>query len=184
MVIFAERLTRRQITALALALSGIVCLVADRAQHGALLGLALILTAALCGAAGNNVLKSLGKVDMLGVAVWMSLAAPLPLLALSLLLEAEGSVLELLATAASWEVFGAVVYLAVPATVLVFALWGRLLVTYSAATVAPFFLLVPVFGMGFSALFLGERLGSLQLGGSALVFAGLALALWPARSPS
>lgn len=181
MVIFAERLNRRQILALALALAGLACLVADRAQHGALLGLVFIIMAALCGAAGNNVLKSLGKVDMLGVAVWMSLAAPLPLLALSLLLEADGSVSALLASAVSWEVFGAVVYSAVLATVLVFALWGRLLVTYSAATVAPFFLLVPVFGMGLSALVLGERLSELQLGGAVLIFAGLALALWPAR---
>ncbi len=181
MAVFGERLARRQIAALALAFAGLALLAADRAQDGALIGLVFIIAAALSGAAGNNLLKSLGPVDMLGVAVWMSLAVPLPLLALSLLFEVDGSVMDLLATGMSWTVVAAVIYSAVLATVLVFAIWGRLLVTYSAATVAPFFLLVPVFGIGLSALVLGERLSVLQIGGGALIFTGLALALWPRR---
>ena len=181
MAVFKERLVRRQSAALVLAFAGLALLAADRAQDGALIGLVFIIAAALSGAAGNNLLKSLGPVDMLGVAVWMSLAVPLPLMALSLLFEVDGSVADLLATGMSWTVAAAVAYSAVLATVLVFAIWGRLLVTYSAATVAPFFLLVPVFGIGLSALVLGERLSALQIGGGALIFIGLALALWPRR---
>ena len=180
MAVFSERLRPRQIGALLLALAGLVCLVVDRAETGALGGLALVLTAALCGASGNNLMKSLGPVDMLGVAVWMSLAAPLPLLALALLLETDGAPAGLVATI-TWEAAAAVVYSAVLATVVVFAIWGRLLATYAAAAVAPFFLLVPVFGMGLSALTLGERLSGSQVLGAALIFAGLALALWPRR---
>ncbi len=178
MIVFGERLHRRQGAALALALSGLAFLAVDRGESGALAGLFLILIAALCGAAGNNLLKSLGKVDMLGVAVWMSLAAPLPLLLLSLMLETIGSPQRLLHTI-SWEVAAAVAYSAVLATVLVFAIWGRLLTRYPAAQVAPFFLLVPVFGMTLSALTLGERLSALQIVGVLLIFFGLALALWP-----
>ncbi len=181
MIVFSERLNGRQIGAVLLALFGLACLVVNRAEAGALDGLALILVAALCGASGNNLLKSLDKVDMLGVAVWMSLAAPLPLLALSIWLEADGSARGLMSTI-SWETAGAVAYSAVLATVLVFAIWGRLLSTYSAVTVAPFFLLVPVFGLSLSALVLGERLSALQIWGAALIFVGLALALWPRRS--
>ncbi len=181
MIVFSERLSGRQIGAVTLALMGLACLVVNRAEVGALDGLALILVAALCGASGNNLLKSLGKVEMLGVAVWMSLAAPLPLLALSIWLESDGSAIGLISTI-SWETAGAVAYSAVLATVLVFAIWGRLLSTYSAVTVAPFFLLVPVFGLSLSALTLGERLSTLQIGGAALIFVGLALALWPRRA--
>ncbi len=47
---------------------------------------------------------------------------------------------------------------------------------------APFFLLVPVFGLGLSALLLGERLAGLQIGGAALIFLGLCIALWPAAA--
>ncbi len=181
MLVFSERLHLRQVGALALALAGLACLVADRADGGGLLGLALILIAALCGASGNNLLKSLGKVDTLGVAVWMSLAAPLPLLALSLVFESRGSVANLVATI-TWEVVGAVAYSALLATLLGFAIWGRLLATYSAAAVAPLFLLVPVFGIALSALTLGERLTGLQIAGALLIFVGLALTVSPRRA--
>ena len=181
MIVFQERLRRRQAVAVLLALVGLGFLVADRSEVGAVVGLALVLVAAFCGASGNNLLKSLGKVDMLGVSVWMSLAAPLPLLALSLPLEADGSLSALISTV-TWPVVGAVAYSALLATVLVFAIWGRLLTSYPAASVAPFFLLVPVFGIALSAWFLGERLSGLQLAGSVLIFVGLALALWPTRA--
>ena len=180
MLVFSERLRARQYAAIALALVGLGCLVLKRAEAGTAAGLALILIAALCGAAGNNLLKSLDAVDMLGVAVWMSLAAPLPLLILSLVLETDGCPAALFSSV-GWAAAGAVAYSAVLATVLVFAIWGRLLATYSAATVAPFFLLVPVFGMSLSALTLGERLSGLETLGASLVFLGLAATLWPTK---
>ncbi len=98
MVVFAEPLRSRQVFAIGLAVIGLALLVVQRAEAGEALGIVLILLAALCGACGNGVLKSLGKVDMLGVAVWMSLAVPLPMLALSLVLEAEGTPAELFRT--------------------------------------------------------------------------------------
>jgi O-acetylserine/cysteine efflux transporter len=183
MVVFAEPLRGRQVFAIGLALIGLALLVANHAEAGQVLGILLVLLAALCGASGNNILKSLGKVDMLGVAVWMSLAVPLPMLALSLALEVEGSAAGLFRTI-SWTTLGAVGYSAVLATVVVFAIWGRLLASYAAVKVAPFFLLVPVFGLGLSALVLGERLAGPQVAGAALIFLGLCIALWPAHRAS
>ena len=180
MFLFSERVLSRQIVALLLALTGLACLVVDRSEVGALDGLLFVLLAASCGAIGNNILKWLGSVDMLGVAVWMSVASPLPLLGLSFYLEWDGS-RQIISSVLSWSTLGAVLYSAILATVAVFAIWGRLLATYSAVMVAPFFLLVPVFGIGLSALFLGERLTRLQVSGALLVFLGLALALWPRR---
>jgi O-acetylserine/cysteine efflux transporter len=49
------------------------------------------------------------------------------------------------------------------------------------ATVAPMALLVPVFGMGASALLLGEGLPAWKLGAAALVLSGLALNLFGPR---
>ncbi|MGI9502726.1 MAG: EamA family transporter [Geminicoccaceae bacterium] len=180
MLVFREPFRLRQGVAIAFAMAGLVLLALDRAEVGGLLGLGLILLAALCGAAGNNFLKSLGQVDMLGVSVWMSLAAPLPLLLLSMIIEAEGSVRGLIA-GVTWVTVAAIAYSAILATVLVFAIWGRLLATYPATSVAPFFLLVPVFGIGLSALLLGETLTSGQIGGAVLVFIGLSIAIWPQR---
>ena len=61
------------------------------------------------------------------------------------------------------------------ATVLVFAIWGHLFRKYSAANVAPFFLLVPVFGMSLSGLILGERLSHYQMVGAGMIFFGLVI---------
>ena len=178
MLIFSERLSKRQICALSIAAPGLAFLIVDQSQSGSVVGLALMLIAALCGAFGNILLKSLRQVDTLGVAVWMSLAAPLPLLLLSLLTELNGSVVDLVSTI-SWKTAGAVAYSAIFATVLAYAIWGRLLSTYSSVLVAPFFLLVPVFGLGLSALVLGEHLSMFQIFGVISIFIGLALALWP-----
>ena len=51
---------------------------------------------------------------------------------------------------------------------------------HPAATIAPMALLVPVFGMGASALWLQESLPAWKLLAAALVIAGLAVnLLWP-----
>ena len=152
MLVFREPLRVRQGVAIVFAVAGLALLVLDRAEAGGPLGLGLVLLAALSGAAGNNLLKPLGgEVDMLGVAVWMSLAAPVPLLLLSMAIEGEASFRDLIADI-TWVTIGAVAYSAILATVVAFAIWGRLFTTYAASSVAPFFLLVPVFGISLSAL--------------------------------
>ena len=51
---------------------------------------------------------------------------------------------------------------------------------HPAATITPMALLIPIFGMGASALYLGEALPGWKLIAAALVMAGLALnLLWP-----
>ena len=56
-----------------------------------------------------------------------------------------------------------------------YGLWARLMAHHSAATVAPFALLVPVVGMIAGALLFGESLSAFEVVGGALVMAGLAL---------
>jgi O-acetylserine/cysteine efflux transporter len=181
MAVFGERMNRRQLLALLVAASGILVLALEFGHAGSVAALVLILLAALSGGIGNNVMKSLGQADMLRVSVWMATIPPLPLFALSLVLEPQESLSALFATI-TWPTVVALIWSSVLATVLVFAIWGRLLVAYSSAAVAPFFLLVPVFGVALSALVLGENLSMLQIIGGLLVFAGLVLALWPSRS--
>ena len=60
---------------------------------------------------------------------------------------------------------------------MLFRSWGFLLTCYPAATVAPWSLLVPVFGMGAAAWWLAEPLPAWKLAAGALVLGGLALNL-------
>lgn len=180
MIFFRETPSLRHAIAGVVALSGLLVLASAQSQSGTLAGLALILFGAICAAGGNMILKSLGGANPLHVAVWMSAAASLPLLLLSLIFETSGNLPGTLAEV-TWKTAVAVLYSALLATVLVYTIWGRLLVQHTAAVVAPFFLLVPVFGISLSWLFLGETLSMLQAAGCGLIFVGLAAALWPAR---
>ena len=60
-------------------------------------------------------------------------------------------------------------------TVFGYGLWARLLARYSAATVAPFALLVPIVGMIAGAIVFSEPMRPVELAGGVLVMAGLAL---------
>jgi O-acetylserine/cysteine efflux transporter len=77
----------------------------------------------------------------------------------------------------------AVIWQAVGNTMFGYAVWGWLLARYPTATIAPMSLLVPVFGMGASAIFLHEALPPWKLAAAALVMSGLVLnTLWPRLS--
>src|SRR5205823_2943488 len=80
---------------------------------------------------------------------------------------------------ASGLAIAATLYLGVVATIFAYAIWGRLLRHYPAATVTPFALLVPVVGGYSSALVFGERFGPLRLAGMALVLIGIAVIVLP-----
>ena len=81
---------------------------------------------------------------------------------------------------ASAGVWLSVFWQALGNTLFGYGVWNWLLARHPAATVAPLALLVPVFGMGASALSLGESLPGWKLGAAALVLGGLAvIVLWP-----
>ena len=101
-------------------------------------------------------------------------------LALSLWLEGPELISQSLRTL-SLDSLLVLAYLAFGATILGYGLWSRLLSRYPASQVAPFSLLVPVVGISSSALLLGERLGSLEMAGAALVMVGLLINVWGGR---
>ena len=181
MVADGEHVRPHQWLALGMAGAGIVLIAVNTGGDTTLTGLALVLVAALSWACGNQVARSMGRVQMLGVVVWSSAFALPPLLLLSLCFEGPARMVEGL-TAADAAVWAAVGWQALGNSLFGYAAWGWLLARHPAATVAPMALLVPVFGMAASALLLAEALPLWKLGAAALVMAGLALNLfWPRR---
>jgi O-acetylserine/cysteine efflux transporter len=181
-----ERLKPHQLAAFALALAGMGVIAAHNGQGTTILGLVLVLLAALSWALGNQAgreASARGSVNMLAYVVWAALFAVPPLLALSLLLEGPAAIAGGLARATplTWI---AVLWQSVGNTMFGYACWAWLLSRYPAATVAPVSLLVPVFGFGASAALLGEPMPSWKIIATLLIMAGLAVnMLWRTRKP-
>jgi len=179
MWIEGERVRTFQWLSLLLATSGVAVIGAHADRTSTTGGLALVLLAALAWA-GGNIAARLGRPEnALAYVVWSSAYAIAPLLALSLL--TEGCDVALAAVRrAGWATWAAVLWQAWGNTLFGYAAWGWLLARHPAATVTPLALLVPVFGMGASALWLGEPLPAWKIFAAALVLAGLGLNLiWP-----
>jgi O-acetylserine/cysteine efflux transporter len=98
--------------------------------------------------------------------------APLPLLGLSLAFEGPAAIGDALG-GVDLGGLAALAYIVGPSTLFGFAAWTGLLRRYPAAVVAPFTLLVPIFGIAAAALTLGERPSAAELVGGAVVIAGL-----------
>lgn len=179
MLVRGERVHRYQWLALLLAASGVGVILAHTDGTTTALGLTLMLLGAACWAGGNITATQAGPVNILAYVVWASAFAVPPLFVLSILFEGWNAMVAGVrdADALTWL---AVLWQAWGNTMFGYGVWGWLLARYPAATIAPLALLVPVFGMGSSALLLSESLPAWKLGAAALVMAGLALnLLWP-----
>jgi O-acetylserine/cysteine efflux transporter len=171
-----ERVKLVQWGALALATAGIGVILAHTDGTTTALGLALTILAALCWAGGNHAAKAAGRVNMLAYVVWASLFSLPPLYLSAFVLEGWPAI-EAGLRAAGPATWAAVLWQSVGNTMFGYAAWGWLLARHPAATITPMALLVPVFGMGASLLWLGEPLPLWKLGAAALVMAGLLLNL-------
>ncbi len=174
-----ERVRAYQIAALAIATAGLGIILLNANGSATPLGVALVLFAAASWAGGNIVARQAGPVNMLPYVVWASLFAVPPLFALSFIFEGWDAMAAGVARA-DLTTWAAVLWQSVGNTMFGYAAWGWLLARHPAALVTPLALLVPVFGLGASALFLHEPMQPWKLAAAALVMIGLALNLtWP-----
>jgi O-acetylserine/cysteine efflux transporter len=174
-VALGERPTPIRLLGMAIALCGVGVAAVDEGTSGPLLAFLLVVAAAACWGVSNVLTRKASPPDALNFMVWVSTVPVLPLLALSLLTEGPSRDLAAL-RALDWQGAGVIVYVAWVTTVFGFGAWGWLLRRHPASTVAPFSLLVPVFGMSSAALFLGESVSPLRWCAAALLVGGVALA--------
>ncbi|WP_030439452.1 EamA family transporter [Actinoplanes subtropicus] len=177
-LLLRERPRRLQVIGLLVALIGIgVVATGMTAPVGAFL---LIIGAAAAWGLSNVVARKAAPPDTLRFMVWASAIASGPLVLLSLLIDGPSTDLAAL-RAIDGQAVLAVLYVALISTLVGFAAWGFLLRRYGPATVAPFSMLVPFFGLASAALLLGEHITPLDLLGGTLVIGGILLGLTRTR---
>lgn len=180
-IILREIPAVRDVSGLLVAVVGIV-LIGLTMSESSVDGMLLIIVSAFFWATGTVLLKRVGNVDMFALIVYASVFPPIPLFLLSYVTEGPE-----LITAALGEVtiasFVALAYIVLASTLTGYTIWGFLVKTYEAKQVAPFGLLVPIFGVFSGWLFMGEEFGPQRLLGAVLVFTGLVVINWHALVP-
>lgn len=176
--VFSERLQRKQLAGIALAIIGVLVLIEAslNGQHIAMSGFILTLAAAFSWACGNifnkKIMQHSPRPAVMSLVVWSALIPILPFLLSSLLLEGAAHITQSLITIDMTTILS-LFYLAFVATILGYGIWGALLGRYETWRVAPLSLLVPVVGLASAAVLLGETLTGMQLAGAVLIMAGL-----------
>lgn len=188
MIIAAKYLSEKwhwnNLAGLLLAFIGMAIVGFQQGGSMTVMGFWLTIAAAASWGIGNIILRravqNVPPFSMLALTVWSGAVAIVPLFVLSWCVEGIS------AWQSAWENVtlaggGAILYLAYFATLGGYALWGKLLAAYPAATVSPFALLVPIVGLSSSHFFLGELLSTGQILGSVLVMAGLFVNVFGSR---
>lgn len=173
-LVFGEVPRKLQILGAVVAFSGIGVIALGHGVGAELIQLGILMLAAIAWATANILSKKAGAIPMVPFTVWGHLFASILLVVLSFGFEGGPSVLLHLAPP-SLNIVMLVAFLAYPATLFGFAMWSGLLSRHSAATVAPFTLLVPIAGISSGVLILGEPIYPVDVAGGALIFAGLIL---------
>ncbi|WP_405021524.1 EamA family transporter [Kitasatospora sp. NBC_00070] len=178
-----ERPPAQRIAGLAIAFGGIALAAVDRGLNGPVGAFVIVIAAAAFWGLSNVLTRKAAPPDALRWMVWMSAVPVLPLLALSLLFEGPAEIGRAL-TGLTPSGIAAVLYVGLGSTLFGFMAWTHLLGRYDASAVAPYSLLVPVFGMSSSWLLLGERFGPSAVAATVLVVLGIGItALGPERLP-
>ncbi len=171
-----ERVGRRAVIGTAVAIGGLAVVGWDRAGGAAIIPFLLTLAGALGWAIGNVCSRQAQAPNPLHLTLWMSVVPPLPMFALSVLVEGPDRIASSLVGAWSPDALGALAglgYTVVVATIVGSGIWTWLMSRYPAGVVSPFSMLVPGFGIAASWLTLGERVTIPEVLGAALVVAGV-----------
>lgn len=166
--------------ALFISFSGIAVIAAYTDGATTVTGLIVVSLAALSWAGGNLIVKTAKPGDIIAFIAWSSLFAVPPLLAMSFALDGSAAMTQSLQSA-GWQGWAVVLWQSIGNTLLGYGLWNLLLNRYVASIVTPWALLVPVFGMASSALFLGEPMPLWKQLAAVLIISGLVLNLLAAR---
>jgi O-acetylserine/cysteine efflux transporter len=171
-VALRERPLRAQVAGTALGVAGLAVVAIGTGGAVPVTALILCLLAGLSWGIGNVVSRASRAPGGLALTVWSATIVPVPLLALSLLVDGPAAVGHGLA-AIGWRGAASTVYTAGLCSLVGYAVFNRLLSRYPSGHVVPWVLLAPVVAMASAWALLGEAPGGPELAGAALLVAGV-----------
>ena len=174
-LVLGERIKVGQIAGCIVSAAGLALIAASAETSATIVGILLVLGAALSWALANVILRACHyNEDFVAFMVWSSLFGAIPLAALSVGFEGGATLLEPL-TQPSLEIWLIIFWQAFANSIFGYAVWNSLIYRYSLSTISPLTLLVPVLAMALAVIFVDEQLQSWKLAAAALIVSGVAM---------
>jgi O-acetylserine/cysteine efflux transporter len=173
--VLREPPSRAQVAGVALGVAGLAVVAAGSGAQVGAAALVLCVAAGLSWGIGNVVSRAARAPGGLALTVWSATVVPVPLLGLSLAVDGPPAVARGLA-AFGWHAGLSTLYTAGLCSLVGYAVFNRLLAAYPSGQVVPWVLLAPVVAMGSAWALLGQAPGAAELGGAALLVAGVLVA--------
>lgn len=191
-LVFADRITGRQLAGLLLACTGLAVVGWAQAGTATLVPFLLVLAGGFGWAIGNVCNARARASQPMNLVLWMCVVPPVPMLAVALVVEGPDRIAGSLTSWHEPTALPALVglgYTVLVGTLLGSGIWTWLMARHPAGLVAPFSMLVPLVGMSSAWVLLGEALSPAEVLGGVVVVAGVLLgsrvrpALRSPRSP-
>lgn len=176
-----ERLTWMRVVGLLCSLVGLVLVFSPQLQVDSLARVgSLILVGGSLSWAISSIMgkRLLPKLNLLSANAIQITIGALPLLLVGMLIEGTAR------WHPAWEFFAAWTYVALIPTAFAYSMWFYLLLRGEATQMSAYMFLIPVFGVFYGFLLLGERLAPIQLLGAVFVAAGIYSVNRPSAPPA
>ncbi len=171
-LLLGERIDRRTLVGMALSLGGIAIMIGEPRVLAGIVGFAMLVGSGVFWGLTNVWAKQLTGVSPVSLIALTAIVATPPMFVLSWIFE-DDQISALVA--ADWTLYGALAYLVIGTTLLGYGGWYYLLRQYPMYRVVSFMPLMPVFGVLFAVVTLGDRLTWPIAAGGVLIVLGVAV---------
>ena len=178
--VLREAPTRAQTVGVAVGSVGLLTVAIGRGGETTAIALVLCVLAALSWGIGNVISRSSGVRGGLSLTVWSALVVPVPLFALSMIVDGPEAVSDAI-TGFSARAAVSTLYTAVLASLVGYTVFNSLLSRYAPSAVVPWVLLAPIVAMISAWLLLDQVPNTAELIGGGSVIVGVLIALRPRR---
>jgi O-acetylserine/cysteine efflux transporter len=173
--------TRAQFCGVVIGSGGLLIVAFGRGGDTPVVALMLCVMAALSWGIGNVISRSSGVTSGLSLTVWSALVVPIPLFALSIVVNGPAEVGDALVGFSSRAAVSTI-YTAVLASLVGYTVFNSLLARYPSSAVVPWVLVAPIVAMVSAWLLLDQQPNTAELWGGCLVIVGVLVALRPRRA--
>ncbi len=174
-VILKESLSAKTICGIILSFSGILIIAGDPEVDGDYMVIIMAIFSSSALALFNIQIKNLGDFNVLSMIAYSSVIMTIMLLSISITFEQIPLSLLINLPIKAWV---SIIYM-IFSTIVGFGLWFMLLKKYPVSKVAPFLLLVPIFGLTFAITFMQKPITNHLIIGGIITIIGVSIIILP-----